>query len=936
MPIEVEVVEVAGAALDHRWWPAVARQVVEMAARRGLPPGDLRGLLVLAPRLSDAPLLRQALQALQPAGTAWVVPQITTLPRWAGGDDAFGMQRLVELYDALRASGWARSAFGSRPGALWALAAELAQLGDELTLAAVGEDAGFEGRWSASVQRHFRRRAARTASAHAQLVLQIWKAHASDRFGAGRLLKGWAAGWAARAGGTGLPRALAVLAPFGLPAWQRVLLDALAPACPVRVIEGDLAAVVSDAWPQVAWPELVATAPGRGIATMAARGDAARGSAGPALRILPSDSLEHEAESAAMQVIDWLGAGASRIALVALDRLAARRVRALLERAQVLVADQSGWKLSTTSAAAAAMRLLDLVVADFRVRDLLDWLRSPFAWHGRPERLAAAALIDTLASRQAVIGGLASLERLLSGGGSEAAGSEGGPAPGGDGWAAARAIVTALRQQAQALRAAATPERLAQALSAAIDALGMRAPLAADPIGADVIDEFERLRARLAGLRTALSLPEFRELLARHFENANATDPSIESPVVMTSLAGACLRPFDAVLLIGAGAEHLPQSAAAGTLMSGAVRRDLGLPTDADAHALQLRQLALLLATAPRSAATWRRVEGDEPRPLSAWLDRLCEIGRRAGWPELVEAPAPPARRVEPQVAERPAPRAPGRLPARLSAGACQSLVDCPYQFYGRLVLGLRRRDPLEEVARKRDLGVALHAIVHRLHRAHGEADLARMSDRDLESELMDYADREIGHGLRQRPALVAYRQRLRELIPGYVAWLRTRAGQGWRLDATESDFEQPFELDGGRRLALTGRIDRVEAGPDGTLQLIDLKVRTHTAVKADAGDPAEAIQLPFYALAVPQASAALYLSFERQPEPLKRVAKSVREFPVAPPLRAWADALAGRMRSALSRIDAGAPMAALGTEADCRYCEMRGLCRRAEWSGGA
>ena len=34
---------------------------------------------------------------------------------------------------------------------MWALAAELARLGDELTLAAVGEDRTFEGRWRDSV-----------------------------------------------------------------------------------------------------------------------------------------------------------------------------------------------------------------------------------------------------------------------------------------------------------------------------------------------------------------------------------------------------------------------------------------------------------------------------------------------------------------------------------------------------------------------------------------------------------------------------------------------------------------------------------------------------------------------------------------------------------------------------------------------------------------
>ena len=55
--------------------------------------------------------------------------------------------------------------------------------------------------------------------------------------------------------------------------------------------------------------------------------------------------------------------GLRRIALVAEDRLTARRVRALLERQQVLVADETGWKLTTTRAAATVDALLECAPA---------------------------------------------------------------------------------------------------------------------------------------------------------------------------------------------------------------------------------------------------------------------------------------------------------------------------------------------------------------------------------------------------------------------------------------------------------------------------------------------------------------------------------------------------------------------------------------------
>ena len=71
-------------------------------------------------------------------------------------------------------------------------------------------------------------------------------------------------------------------------------------------------------------------------------------------------SAEQEAQAVDVTVREWLLAGRQRIAVVVQDRLVARRARALLERAQVLVKDEAGWAFSTTSAATAIGRWLDV------------------------------------------------------------------------------------------------------------------------------------------------------------------------------------------------------------------------------------------------------------------------------------------------------------------------------------------------------------------------------------------------------------------------------------------------------------------------------------------------------------------------------------------------------------------------------------------------
>jgi ATP-dependent helicase/nuclease subunit B len=937
-PIDLSF-KTAGAPLDGRWWDATAARLLEFSVRCGLPARDLRALTVLVPRISDRPWLCAALHRALGGAGALVTPRITTLERWIGTASGMQTQRLIELFEALRASAWARDAFGDRPGALWALAAELARLGDELTLAAVGQDRAFEGRWRDSVARHFQRRAAVAASTQSQLVLQLWKAHSSSQFGAGALLKNWAR----RVERTDGP--LAVLAPFGLPAWQQTLLKDRAASHPVCTVLGDLAATAStQKWLAATWPELVE--PDHAAAPVADRGAAARDLGAPALRILPARSLEEEAGAAASEVERWLRAGAGRIALVALDRLTARRVRALLERADILVADQAGWKLSTTSAAAAVMRWLELAGADFRIRDLLDWLRSPFVLSGQTERRQVARLIDQIARSGPLTRGLRAIDRALSRLDEARPDTQSEPRPD---ILVARAVLARLADQARRLQSAGTLDRLADALETSLDELGMREALALDPVGGDVLRELAHLREAVAGNRVRMSLAAFAELLAQHFENTNASDPGVDSSVVMTSLGGACLRGFEAAVLIGVDEQHLPSGTEPGVLISAGVRGDLGLTTAADLHRAQAVELATLLCSVPQVTATWRVREGDEPRALSPWLDRLCVMADHAGWPCPVLEYEPPRRSVTARVSERPAPSAAHRLPDRLSVAACQSLVDCPYQFYARHLLGLRRRQLTADLPDKRDLGTALHSILYQLHRDVDAERLLGMTDVQVHQTLERITQEVFDRDLRERPALIAYRRRVLDLIPGYVEWLRRRTDAGWRPQSAETAFQVPLQLDLLRTLELSGRIDRIDAREagrqgiyretDGTgligqqvidREVIDYKARTHEAVRDAADNPGEDIQLPLYALALgADNTAASYLSFERSRDHRSR---AVKQYAASEPFVRWVRLVEQRLRDDLARIAAGAGLAALGVDPTCSRCEMRGLCRRNEW----
>jgi ATP-dependent helicase/nuclease subunit B len=946
---------------DARWWPAVANWVLALGEALAAPGvADLRRVLVIVPGLQHAPALRAALHTAL-SGRAFLAPRVLTLEQWAQFEPAQAPVRRAELFQALRDSPWVRERFGAQSSALWSLARDLAILSDELTLAACGAVEAFEGRWRAAVERNFSKRAAAAADPQAQLVLALWRAGLSAEAGAAGL-RARLQSLAGRADGP-----LLWLAPQGAAPWQDAFCRSYIAASgqPARMVVADLPGLARQyPWVGAAWPELAIADPVPGqegtepplveVAPIAERARALalalpapapaacgtsdgasaarRQACSTPMRILRCESLEEEAGVAAAWTVERLQAGAGSIALVVLDRLTARRVRALLERAAVQVADESGWKLSTTSAAAAVMRWLDLVIGDFSRRDLLDWMHSPFTLCEAPDKPGlVAATQSALIEDGVVCGGHAVLEALVR--------HARRAAQSGAGEAAAQAlsIVRALLELAQQWQRPGPLGRYLGLLEASLDRLGMRPALGGDAIGRAVLQAIEQLRGPLIGSTLALQLGEFRSLLAEHFEQTAAGNREIASPVVMTTLSGTRMRRFDAVLLLGVGADHFPGSRSAGGLMANTVRRDLGLRTDQHREREQLQDLAAVLALATTVDATWRCRRQDEPLPLSPLLDRLAMVAELAGVPSLIAAPAAACHAVAAQVSAERAPVAPGLLPKRISASAYQDLVDCPYRFFALRMLGLREAPELREKPDKRDLGSLLHAVLFAFHRGAGGAangpDDGAEAIAMAQQRLVRIIDEAFSPLLVQQPALIGYRQRLRALVPGYVAWQAQQTRDGWSWQQGELVQERPLALawpDAGvRQILLHGRIDRVDIDPQGQRRVLDYKARDGASLRRSQRDAGEDVQLLFYALLLdPPPRQAAYVSLQRPPDPRDPLNKVVAVVPAPEPLAEHSAALERALADVLARIGAGAALPANGIEAVCRRCELRSLCR--------
>jgi ATP-dependent helicase/nuclease subunit B len=917
---------------DAGFWPAVADAVLRMRQTvQKDPTADLRGIEVIVPGWAHAPYLRNALQALlaREGKARSIPPRIHTIATWAGYGADDTIERRLELFAALRANDWIRSAFGDQPAALWNLAAQVASICDELTLAALDGADAFEDQLRASLARHFARRAARAIQPQAQLILQLWRAGLSQ----GNATTARLAVLQARSRAAIKPVVFVSTRP--LRKWAEAWLALLSDRVPVHVVQADLGkAIAQRPLFAASWPELCESGvEARPIVERALALDMVSAADGPTL--IEAQSLEDEALAVVDRVVQWLrssehqaatgGAGRGSIALVPLDRIAARRVRALLERAQILVRDETGWKLSTTSAAGAVMRLFDLAMNGFAHRDLLDWLKSPFTLHGEAGKTKVVRAIERAIRDRMPAAGLRGLTEVLD----QMALHE-----------ADRALADRwfrdLQSHANRLNAGTAPVAvLARALDAALDALGMRNGLAADPVGKEVLRELDGLRARFTASRTLgairLAPAEFRALIAARFEEIPFAAEAVDSPVVMVSLSAAALRDFDAAVLIGADANHLPSTPPEMFFFSRAVRADLGLPGQAEILREQLDDLASLLVRVPRVLVTWRSNEGDEPRALANWLTRLRAVAKAAG-ADPIRTDESGLFKVAATGTPRPAPSAAHRLPQRISASDYQVLIDCPYQFYARSLLRLRPLEEITDEPRSADFGKAVHEVLANFHRQWHGHDLGGVAAEELSASLASHASAVLDPLVERRPRYFAQRSQFIETQGAYLAWLRARVGEGWAFQAAEHEASVGFEFEVAgetRRIELHGRIDRIDAREEA-IEVLDYKTTRIEKLRERMRVAGEHIQLPFYGLLlVPRPAAAAFVYMQRTSnERLDPVGRAAPDQKYA----VLVEAVEARLRADLARIAGGAPLPPLGNDTVCAYCKMRGLCRRDFW----
>ncbi len=878
------------------FWRRAARVLIDRTAAEGRT--GLVSALVLVPTFAHIALLRQALAA--ELGESFLPPQIRTLDSWLeqqppdpyAEPPASATERLMALYASLRETGWLKKLFAARRNTdLLPLAQTLVGLADELTAAllpvALAQPEQVEDRWQAALAQ-LSPRAAALLSDEAQLVWKLWQIERDERD------PGMARHVALQRTAADAAFPMFWCSPWRPDALEAAFLDAWSVHQPVELLQLDWSAVTlpaAYAAYAASWPELLDGEPSDGAPAALPAG----------IVLHEAVSMEDEAQMAAQTIVDWIAAGRQRIAVIPQDRVVARRLRALLERAQVVVSDETGWKLSTTRAAAVLHAWIELASSGGDVGRLFDFLKSPFVGH---------AALDDPAQRSAM----------------EAALVAAGPAAGWDALGSAlsaqvpaKALLDAVAREATRYRAARPVCDWVEDTVAVFAALGCGEALAADKAGAQVLEMLDRLARECERLDQRFSLSEWRVLVDLQMEQTVFVAARADRRVMMVPLNGSILREFDAAIVVGADAEHLPSRPAELLFFADAVRRELGLETRESRQRQQLREFASLLCGCPEVVLSWQaRRDGDAVKPC-AWIQRLELTLESAGLGRIPRRrPTLPAERLTALPQRMPSPAAPALLPQRLSASGYNSLVACPYQFFASRMLALSAPDEIAELPERRDYGDWLHQILKRYHDALGEQCTPPAQRHAL---MVAISDELFDAVIARNPGALGFKMRWLSRCDAYVDWANDHEAAGWTFAFGEKWKERLLQH-GSVSMQLVGQLDRVDRNADGELMVIDYKTTRVASLKSRLKER-EDHQLPFYALLL-------------DPAPVRATYVAIDDDPAAKlepdDLDEWREALDLQIGDNLSAIAQGGALPAYGSGKSCEWCKMRGLCRKGAW----
>ncbi len=659
------------------------------------------------------------------------------------------------------------------------------------------------------------------------------------------------------------------------------------------------------------------------------------------LRLLFCKGHEEQAHAVELQVRRWLLEGKNNIGIVTENRRLARRVRALLERANVPLQDLAGWALSTTRAGAVLERWLECIEEDFAHLPLLDLLKSPFIFSELdPQQVKHAAyrLEHDIIRHENVARNLQRYKKTIHLRSSKLQWSS----------ETSGTLINILESFEAAnellkpfLKGSHDASDYIEVLSSTLELLGMTRLLQNDAAGIRIIEMLDTLKYSANQYNLKFNWSDFRTWLGRSLEQFVFTPEKSSSPVTLMGLGQSRLQQFDALIIASAEHEHLPGKTNLTPFFNNAVRLQLNLNTTHNMLTERFHHFRRLLEAAPEILITANNEENGDAVPLSPWLEIIHRFYQQAystslednELKNLVSNPDTFVIRctedsLPDKTTQAKTSLAKELLPNHYSPSSYQSLMNCPYQFFAAHGLDLSVNEEVQEALSKSDYGERVHRCLQAFHQKVewlSDPFNEKVTEKNREQAIQTLQEisqqvfaRDIDDSFEHSGWLAQWLK----LIPEYIDWQIKNASE-WQFNKAELKSKIPWQAD----ITLDGRLDRLDKNETG-LSVIDYKTgNSATLTEIEQG---EAVQLPFYAL----------LAETELKQPVSRVSYLNLSNKVkfgaqlsGDELDSISHQIGERLSQIINEMADGKELTAWGTEDTCQYCNIKRLCRKQAWN---
>jgi len=634
--------------------------------------------------------------------------------------------------------------------------------------------------------------------------------------------------------------------------------------------------------------------------------------------------------------------GKNNIAVISEDRKLSRRLRALLERANIQLQDKAGWSLATTQAASIIERWLECIEEDFSAYPLLDCLKSPFIDIAQTEtdyKQNIYRFEHDLIFHENVSSNIDQyknqlknrLKRLTH-------------------WpqSSYNDLIGTLnhieKSSANLLRLHNKNKKilLSEFLNTLLDSLeqlGVMQSYQNDEAGLALLETFDSLKQGLKYADPVLSWQDCRIWLGMALESQNFRPPTNNSNVQLMTLEQAAYLHFDCVIIAATESQHFPGSAKNSPFFNQAVRASLGLITWETQREQRHELFNQALLSSSEILLTACNEDKGEQKPVSPWLELLTSFYQLAFDCTLEnkmlhdlahsksevftsddnELPAP---------SQQPASIVPEDLiPERVSASSYQRLINCPYQYFSADALRLKPLEELSDELKKSDYGERIHLILQVFHKGHTKygnafaAEIVANNRRAAEDHLTELSEKIFLADLDNNVLHNSWLYRWKKHIPAYINW-QIQHQSDWRIFQSEKKLETELETS----LKIYGRLDRIDKNKENSTHAI-IDYKTGKTARQEDVDAGENVQLSTYALLDDEASEVSYLSVDSSQQKVE--SKSCLS---GDALQENRELNKQRLIELFKQMKNNDPMPAWGDDTVCCYCNFSGLCRKAQW----